>query len=153
MRRLLTSFALVLFPTVVWTVNPDPIPCVEYLETNFFEPSIVNRGLSFYKINQSQWDPIVTQLQVVSQTIPSRMKQRTAGMFPNPIEYPMQKMPTARLLKEVLYQVFMEVMVNNYAANQPQATLVFDYILSKQAALFVNCFGYEVKEILPKFDY
>jgi|GEM_PF-6423223 len=140
--------ALSAFPTVV----PDPIPCVLELETHFFVEPIVNQGLSLYNIRQELWLPINAFLQLKSTEIPERMKRRTAYLVPNPIEYPMQRAATAKVLKEVLFEVFMEAMREYRANERPAAELAFDYIFNEQLPLFVKCFGIEAAQLKPNFD-
>jgi len=142
------SFQVVAFPTVV----PDPIPCLRELETHFFMDSIVIQGLSLYNIRQELWQPIVESLQRRSLEVPERMKRRTAYMVPNPIEYPLQRAVTAKILKEVLLEVFMEAMRENYANERPTADLVFDYIFTEQLPNFIRCFGSEAAKLKPNFD-
>lgn len=132
------------------TVVPDTIPCVRDLETTFFPEYIVSQGLSMYGIRQELWLQINLSLQHKSSSIPDRMKVKTAYMVPNPIEYPMQKGPTAKILKGVLYEVFLESMKEFYVNDQPRASLIFDYIFSQQLSRFVRCFGEEANELAPK---
>lgn len=139
---------LAAFPTVV----PDPIPCVRDLELHFFNERIVNEGLSFYYVRQEIWSMINQTLRTKSLEIPDRMKVKTAYMVPNPIEFPMQKGPTARILKQVLFEVFFETMTMYYANERPTVDLIFDYIFTQQLPNFVRCFGDEARELAPKFD-
>lgn len=142
------SSTIMALPSVV----PDPIPCFLELETHFFVESIVNQGLSLYNIRQELWLPINQLLQAKSAEVPERMKRRTAYMVPNPIEYPMKRAVTAKILKEVLFEVFMEAMHEHYTAEEPETDSIFDYIFTKQLPLFIKCFGPEAKVLQPNFD-
>lgn len=128
------------------TVVPDPIPCVLDLETNFFIPVVVEQGLSLYQVRQELWIPIVQSLQKKSLDVPMRMKKRTAFMVPNPIEFPMQRFQTAKILKDVLFEVFAESMKEYDVIGAP-INLVFQYIFSKQLPSYIRCFGPEVNEL------
>ena len=141
----LYSSTVVALPTVV----PDPIPCVLALEKNFFVEPIVNQALNLYNIRQELWLPINQLLQVKSAEVPERMKRRTAYMVPNPIEYPMQKAATAKILKEVLFEVFAEALRVYHVDDK--AGPAFDYIFTEQLPSFVRCFGPEAKKLQPKF--
>jgi hypothetical protein len=134
------------------SVTPDRIPCFVDLETLFFNEYIVNQGLNLYNIRQELWLPINQVLQRKSAEVPERMKRRTAFMVPNPIEYPMQKGVTAKILKEVLFEVFLEAMRDYNANERPTADFVFDYIFTEQLPNFVKCFGEEAMQLKPKFD-
>lgn len=142
-----TSYAMA-EPTVV----PDPIACVKNLELNFFEEKIVYQGLNFYGIRQELWSLIYQMLRRKSTEVPGRMKRKTAFMVPNPIEYPMQKGLTAKILKEVLFEVFLETMRFYQLNERPTADFVFDYIFARQLSNFVNCFGKEAEKLRIKFD-
>ncbi|MBA3722173.1 MAG: hypothetical protein H0W88_07220 [Parachlamydiaceae bacterium] len=133
-------------------VIPDQVPCVQELELNFFIEPIVNQGLSLYDIPQGLWSPINLDLHSRNQTVPDRMKQRTAYMYPNPIEYPLQRIPTAKILLAVFHEIFLETMRNYQVNEQPSADLIFDYIVGQQEGRLINCFGPEVKELIPRLQ-
>lgn len=133
------------------TVVPDPVPCVIELETHFFTELIVNQALSLYNVRQELWLSINEGLQQRNLEVPERMKRRTAFMVPNPIEYPMQRAATAKILKEVLSEVLYEVLRENYIFDQAVATLIFDYIFTQQLPNFVRCFGPAAKQLQPNF--
>jgi hypothetical protein len=133
------------------SVVPDKIPCFVTLETNFFVETYVSQGLSLYNVRQELWFPINQTLQAKSLEVPERMKRRTAYMVPNPIEYPMDKAETARILKEVLFEVFLETMAQYYQNERPRADFIFDYIFTQQLPNFVRCFGPEARKLQPVF--
>lgn len=142
------SLPVIALPTVV----PDRIPCVLELETQFFLEPIVNRSLSLYNVRQELWLPINTRLRQKNLEVSERMKVRTAYMVPNPIEYPMQKAVTAKILKEVLFEVFMEVMREYQIAARPEAKLIFGYIFDEQLPSFIRCFGPEARQLESTLD-
>lgn len=131
------------------TVVPDPVPCVLRLETGFFIESIVNQGLSLYDVRQELWAPINEFLRIKSGEVPQRMKERTAFMVPNPIEYPMQKKETAEILKEVLFEILNEAVLNYPTDRIPNTRLIFNYIFSQRFPEFLQCFGPEVSALKP----
>jgi len=148
MRRLAHGmvFFITLISPFIWSVNPDPVACVNSLETNFFEPHLVNKAFSSYQIPQALWTPLTQSLATNSLSVPDRMKKRTEGMVPNPIEYPLQKEQTAAILKEVLFEVFLETMRQYQVNERPTADFVFDYIFSNQRAAWSHCFGNQKTE-------
>lgn len=147
---LLSGFYTGFVSSLSFALVPDPIPCVRNLETTFFRSEIVYQALSLYEIPQGLWDPINIDLQNRSRKVLDRMKEKTARMVPNPIEYPMQRVPTAQILIEILHEVYYETMVTYQVNEQPTADLIFNYILGKQAYRFLECFGPGVKDMLPK---
>lgn len=140
------SSGVIAFPTVI----PDPIPCVLKLETGFFTEGIVSQALSMYNVRQELWVLINDLLQQKSQEVPDRMKRRTAYMVPNPIEYPMQKGATAKILKDVLFDVFNEVMMQYHTDEILDSKSIFDYIFSRRFGEFEKCFGPEIRDLKPK---
>jgi hypothetical protein len=133
------------------TVVPDPVGCVEFLETHFFDQALVNQALNLYQVRQELWLPINQLLQVKSIAVPERMKQRTAFLVPNPLEYPMQKGATAKILKEVLYQVFYESLTVYASDESSKAPAIFGYIFAEQFPMFVRCFGDEAQSLNDSF--
>ncbi len=152
----LFSFLIVLsnllFISSVCSVTPDSVACFKDLQINFFQENLVSQALSLYNIPQGLWGPISLTLKTTSYQIPERMKKLTANMVPNPIEYPMQRGPTAQLLKRVLKDVFYETMKKYQVNERPTADFIFDYIFTKQLPKFVFCFGEEAKSLAPSFD-
>jgi hypothetical protein len=147
------AFVLYTLPSVALpTVVPDPIRCVRDLELHFFDPALVNQALDIYNIQQELWYPINQMLLQKSLEVPQRIKRRTAYMVPNPIEYPMQMGAAAAILKEVLFEVFLETMRFYQANERPAADYIFEYMFSRQFPKFVRCFGEEAKRLQPKFD-
>lgn len=132
-------------------VNPERIPCVQNLEMHFFQESMVTQALSLYQVPQGLWSPLTLELQAAGRSILTRMELKTAQMNPNPIEYPMQKLATAQILKATLYEVFMEVIARYQATDQLTANQIFNYILAAQSANFISCFGEEARSLLPSF--
>ncbi len=142
------SFRLIeAIPTVV----PDNIPCLVQLETQFFTESVVNQALSMYDVRQELWLPINQYLKVKNREVPERMKIRTAFMVPNPIEYPLKRGPTAKILKEVLFELFYEALkaYPTIEGNQ-NAELIFQYIFLQKFPEYLNCFGPEALSLKPK---
>jgi hypothetical protein len=150
MGALFYSTTIGAIPSVV----PDRIPCFVELETGFFSEPIVNQALSLYNVRQELWVPINQLLQQKSLGVPKRMQDRTAYMVPNPIEYPMQRGATAKILKQVLFEVLDEVIRQYHTAEIPSeipnTKLIFEYIFSRQFPAFLKCFGPEVMELKPK---
>jgi hypothetical protein len=143
---------LILSPFSGSSVVPDPMPCARDLETNFFQYSLVLKAFALYQIPQGLWDPIAQSLVRKSQQIPDRMINVTANMVPNPIEYPMNKPATAKILKTVLFQVFLETLREYQVNERPSADYMFDYIFTQQLPRFVSCFGEEVRKLASDPD-
>lgn len=133
------------------SVVPDPNPCLLILETHFFQEGIVNQALSLYNVRQELWLPINQRLKQKNFEIPERMKVKTAYMVPNPIEYPMNKAVTAKILKEVLYEIFMEVVREYRVGASASPEYIFDYIFSQNLPKFIDCFGPAAEKLRPKF--
>lgn len=145
--RLVFLACLTSCPFSAWTIAPDPLPCARDLETNFFQYSLVLKALALYQVPQGLWDPIAQSLLRKGNLVPDKMKQATARMVPNPIEYPMDKLQTARILKTILFQVFLDTLREYQVNERPTADFMFDYIFTQQMPRFISCFGDEVEEL------
>lgn len=155
MRNILYGIFLMAFSFCLYgepTVVPDPRPCLKDLQTHFFREDILYEALSLYHIPQGIWSPIYQELQLKSREVPDRMKKRTAYMVPNPLEYPINREFTARLLKVVLFEIFMETMNDNRTNEQPTSTYIFDFVFSKRMPDLKACLGEEVEKLAPKFE-
>ncbi len=123
------------------SVAPDPIKCIKDLELNFFDPYIVNSALSMYDIREELWPLINEMLKRKSFSVLDRMKRKTAYMVPNPIEYPLQPEAAAKVLLDVLREVFLETLNFYYIDRQPRADFIFNYIALQQQPKISACFG------------
>src|ERR1700722_6870910 len=127
--RMITWLAATIFFTAVLsaepTVVPDPIPCIRDLETGFFVEPIVNQALNLYNVMEEKWLPINIALKGKSTSVPDRMKKATGMMVPNPLEYPVQRGAVAKILKQVLFEVFLESMQQYGEAERPVADHIF----------------------------
>ena len=144
----LISSPLLSLPTVV----PEPNKCMSSLERNFFNNHVVSEALSYYYIRQELWDLIVKDLAKRSETIPARMKKKTAFMVPNPIEFPMQNEVTSKILRDVFREVYLETMTAFQLNIEPVVSYIFDYILTENIPFFVQCFGPEAAKLQPNFQ-
>lgn len=157
MQRQVRRILLYAICAIAWisaepSVVPDSTPCFKQLQTGFFEEPIVNQALSLYNIRQELWSPINQRLRFASLEVPKRMKSKTAYMVPNPLEFPMQKERTAKILKDVLFEVFLETLRFYQVNERPAADFAFDYIFAKQMPRFIACFGSEVQPLFQEFD-
>lgn len=145
---LLISSSLHSLPTVV----PEPNKCIAQLERNFFNNHVVSEALSYYNIRQELWDLIVKDLAKRTETIPARMKRKTAFMVPNPIEFPIQNEVAAKILRDVFWEAYLETMVAFQLNIEPTVSYIFDYILTENIPVFVQCFGPEAATLQPNFQ-
>lgn len=136
-----------LFSLLPWSsegVIPDTPPCLFALETEFFRQELVYQAFNLYQIPQGLWVPIYEDLRTKSLSVPQRMKQKTALMVHNPIEYPLQKQATWKILKIVLFTLFDEVMRDYRIFSSAKIEGIFSYLVDKQAIMLKNCL--DVKE-------
>ncbi len=138
------SLLFVLLPWSSEGVIPDMPPCLFQLETEFFQQELLYQAFNLYQIPQGLWVPIYETLQEKSRSVPEKMKQKTASMVPNPIEYPLQKQATWKILKIVLFTLLNEVMRGYRISSSEKIEGVFTYLLDKQAVILNRCLG--VKE-------
>lgn len=139
--QLLCCFFCFFSTSQLQAVAADVPACMKELEMNFFQPAMMMQAFSFYNIPLGSWRPIIDTLQLRSREIPLRLNQVSANLVPNPLEFPFRPRPAARLLRAVLYQVFMETM-SAYQANElPTANFIFNYVCSQNVNNWVRCFG------------
>ncbi len=112
----------------------------------------MGEALSFYQIRQELWSPITQTLIRKSQEVLMRVKRKTAFMVPNPFEYPMNRGLAARVLRDVLFELFLETLKEYQSNERPVADFAFDYILNEQLPQFIHCFGEEAIQLKPHFD-
>lgn len=138
------SLIFILLPWSSEGVIPDTPPCLFHLETEFFQQDLVYQAFNLYQVPQGLWVPIYEALRVKSLSVPEKMKQKTAYMVPNPIEYPLQKQATWKILKIVLFTTLDEVMRSYRISRSATIDGVFAYLLEKQAVVIQSCL--DVKE-------
>lgn len=131
-------------------VAPERVPCVENLQIHFFVDSLVNQSLSFYDVRQELWVPINEELREKSKEIPAMMIKKTARLVPNPLEYPMQKFETAKLLKETLFDVFSSVLHKYNVDEAWRIEAAFNTLFLQRRAAFVDCFGPESQTLFKQ---
>jgi hypothetical protein len=148
----LLLISLCLFTIEATAYVADRSPCLRDLQMNFFRPEIVNESLSLYSIPAGLWVPILNDLQLRSRDIPAIMKKMTYRRVPNPLEYPMDDQEAAKILKAALFQIFTDVMRRYYITEHPTLDYIFDYILYKELPRLVNCFGDQVRDLVPEFE-
>jgi len=134
------------------TANSDPSDCYKDLQLNFFQEELVYQALSIYRIPQGLWARISGDLKSRSSQIPGRMRQATARLVPNPLDYPMQKEFASKLLKKTLMNVFYETMSQYQVNERPTADFAFDYIFAQQLPKFIDCFGENARKLAPTFE-
>lgn len=119
----------------------DQIACLTVIEQQFFNEQLVAQSLSLYGVRQELWSPILKKLKGNTVQLNARLKKVTAFMVPNPLEFPMQKDKTAKILKSVLHDIFLETLGFYAITNVEIVDPAFDYIFTQQKGLFFSCFG------------
>ena len=139
------SFLLLLLPIffcnqLVEAFNDEP-NCYKELKTTFFQRRLLEQALSMYDVNQSQWPLIAQMLVDRSLMVPNIIKQRAQRMMPDPLEYPFNSSEAVKLLKQVLLEVFAQVMRESGIFNENVVRGMFEYVYKKQDARFEACIG------------
>ncbi len=129
---------MALFQTAVHAYNDEP-GCFQELQRSFFPYEVVVRALSSRGITQSRWDPIARALNARSTTIPLILKRKASKMERDPLDHPFQADVAANLLKEVLFEVFKEVMAENGVISESDIKEMFIYIGMQQGDRWRGC--------------
>jgi len=153
MKRLIYLLLLSFGLNVSSYGDDDPSRCMAEIEQTFFQNDLVTTALSYFNIPQGLWVPINSSLQQRVPQIAQRMKKKTRMMVPDPLEYPMNTDWARKALKDTLFDVFREALMDNQAIggtaySPPLAETgvmqnMFNYIYEKQKYKFIQCFGPE----------
>lgn len=152
MKRLIFSIAMIIslgFSSIILGQDDDPTKCMLALEKSFFQYDVVSVMLSLYQIPQGVWEPLILDLQKKALSVNQRMKKKVANDVPNPLEYPVNKEAARQLLKETLYDVFLEALnestllnvQNAFSLSDQLISDMFEYIYNQQESKFIDCFG------------
>lgn len=134
LKLLITLF----FPCALFSFNDAP-SCLYNVQVGFFPAEVARQSFDLFYVFQSQWDPIITQLNYSAKQVPNIMRERARLMRPNPLEYPFDPEKTKELLLAVEYEVFRNVMVKNYFYDQQAIRGMFDYIAQHQQGKIDAC--------------
>ena len=132
MRYFLAAILLVV--SAVATRGESVPPCLNELEVNFFKKELLGQVFNMYAIPQGVWDPIYSDLVDRSQTIPYRLEKKALKFTPNPLNYPYNGEEIEPLLREALFEVFNEVLMENDISNEAEIKEMFNMIYSRDEA-------------------
>lgn len=129
-------------PQNLQAFNAEP-PCFKDLEENFFRDDLVLQALSlqYNWYSQGQWALIVRGLHDRSRDIPYMLERRASLARPSPLEYPFQYEQASKLLFEILFEVFHQVMIESGITNEGIINSMFKYIRDQQANRINACLG------------
>lgn len=138
MCKLIISI-LLLIPSITYAFNDEP-PCFKELSESFFVYTIVSKALSLHNVDVSQWVPIHTQLTTRSRDAYQLIRQRADHLgLHNPLHYPFQPKAAATLMYQVLYEIFVSVMVQVNVVNISDLRDIFLYIERENAERVNAC--------------
>ncbi len=116
--------------------------CFTQLQRNFFRYSTISLALSFYgEIPQSQWSMVNRSLQKKNQMIPQLMREQAARMHSNPLENPFNREVAEDLFRQVLWNVFADVMIRYNVTKRVQIEGAFNFIYKKESKRIIDCLG------------
>lgn len=147
MKQKFLLFVIFCGVTSLHAYNDEPA-CFRDLQVNFFRPDLVATALSLNKVSQSAWQPIQNQLIIQSAYVPRIIHDRAQSMgLQNPLEYPFNAPLATKLLWEVLYGVFTEVLQSSNVTSLNSGTVMtaeniqdmFEYIRLEQASNLDAC--------------
>ncbi|MBA3957488.1 MAG: hypothetical protein H0X51_03715 [Parachlamydiaceae bacterium] len=120
----------------------DDRGCFRDLQVHFFEPLWVTQALSLHQIFQSQWDPINSKLQDRVRDVPTILKQRANRRgYSSPLENPFQPIAAGELLRQILLEMFTQVLNESNITNQSDIEEMFAYIEQQQRERIKACLG------------
>lgn len=114
-------------------------PCFRELETNFFKQILLYQALSLHHVYQSQWSPIYQDLVKRSADIPRTVRDKASRMHRNPLQDPFQKDVAVDILRQTLYDAFVEVLKIHNITNESDIKDMFNYIQERQPEYLRRC--------------
>lgn len=76
-----------------------------------------------------------------NRTIPQLMKDQARRMRPNPLENPFDPVAAEDLFRQVLWNVFADVMIQHNIKNRPQIEGAFNFIYKEESKRITGCLG------------
>lgn len=135
----------------------DSPKCLREFETDFFPYDILSEALSMSFIGQSQWTLIYDELKRRNSSIIDQVKAAGRQMRPDPFENPFDPEQAEKVLMQVLFKEFNDVLVLFNVANPLTIRSAFEYIRRRQAPRLKNCLQSEARQSLfnkkPMFNY
>jgi hypothetical protein len=141
MRISFLCVASLLLPLTPLSAYDDSPACFKEFETNFFPYDLLSEALSMSGIGQSQWTLIYQELKGRSGRIVDEIQSQARQMHPNPLDNPFNPEQAEKILLNVLYAEFDDVM-RLFSIGVPNPLLIrstFDYIRSRQARKLKAC--------------
>lgn len=122
-----------------WDDSPE---CFKRFEQDFFKERYLDEAFSLYQVTvpQGSWNIIFRALQAQMQQVPALVKKQANLMAVNPLEHPFQAEQAEKLLFDVLFAAFAQVMHDYNVADDYNIRDMFNYILEKQQAEIDSCF-------------
>lgn len=138
-RFLLKLYLFLIIPLASYAYDETP-KCYRELVRNFFEPRLVTESFDLYRVFQSQWNKMLSDLKINAQAAPQRIKDRARAMHPNPFDHPFDPEKAKEIFLAVEFEIFREVMVYNYWYDIQAIYGMFNYIKDRQQAKIDACF-------------
>ena len=143
MRYFLAAILLIVSP--IATRGGGVPPCLNEFEVNFFKKELLGQLFNMHAIPQGVWDLIYSDLVDRSQTVPYRVEKKALKFTPNPLNDPFNGEEVEPLLREALFEVFNEVLMENNISNEAEIKEMFNAIYSQHEATVRNCMNLSVK--------
>lgn len=141
--RVIALFLLFPFLGFGWDASPR---CLYRLETEFFDRRLVEEAFDLYRVFQSQWNPIWTDLSIRVKSVPTRVRKKARAFRPSPLEHPFDPEKTKEILLEVEYEVFRETLILYYVYDISAIYGMFDYVRSRREGYIDACLGLPLKK-------
>lgn len=120
--------------------NDEPA-CFRAIETTFFSYEILAQAMSLHHVDPSQWEPIYQKLQERSQHVPQAVRSKVANDIISPLEYPFNAKEAVKIMYQVLYEMFTQVLREVNITNESDYKGMFSYIRRHQAEKIKSCLG------------
>ncbi|CCB86882.1 MULTISPECIES: hypothetical protein [Parachlamydia] len=139
-----TALALfiLLIPSQVVMAYDDTPACFKEIEVNFFSYDVLSEALNMNGVAQSQWMLVYQSLRDRRERIVAQVKNIANQMRPNPLLNPFDPDRAVRILMQVLFAEYSDVMLALNVANPISPVVIrssFEYIKGRHATRLKAC--------------
>lgn len=119
-------------------------PCYREIQTTFFRQDLVTTALSLYKVDQSFWIAIYSDLQANSGRVPFLVQTLAKNRNPNPLYPIFRPKEASEILQKALFDVLTQAIapyshMNNNSINNNTINGVFRYLWEQQHSRIQQC--------------
>lgn len=125
MRIIKILFLIFVLPIGAYDDRPK---CYKELERNFFDYTVSAAAFDLWNVPQGLWRSIMSRLNEHQSEVEEIVKKKSEKYKPNPIQNPFQSDVAKLILKETLYQIFIQALIDSGFSDSEAIDRMFEYI-------------------------